>query len=149
MRDRAGNLITPISGVETGYGKTEAPDSQQALRNLLDMEKTEGGTGIETLLNYMQNRRRPREAAEGQEPEATGPFGLVDMYSGGPQFPGPQFPGPGGGYPLYPQPPVFGEVSMPSIPQSPFLPYAGMANPMNPNISVSYTHLTLPTKRIV
>jgi len=138
MRDRAGNLITPISGVETGYGKTEAPDSQQALRNLLDMEKTEGGTGIETLLNYLQGRRRPREAAEGQEPEATGPFGLVDFASGGPQFPGPQFPSPGGGYPLYPQPPVFGEVSMPSIPQSPFLPYAGMANPMNPNIFGGY-----------
>ena len=138
MRDRAGNLITPISGVETGYGKTEAPDSQQALRNLLDMEKTESGTGIETLLNYLQGRRRPREAAEGQEPEATGPFGLVDFASGGPQFPGPQFPSPGGGYPLYPQPPVFGEVSMPSIPQSPFLPYAGMANPMNPNIFGGY-----------
>ena len=126
MRDRAGNLITPISGVETGYGKTEAPDSQQALRNLLDMEKTESGTGIETLLNYLQGRRRPREVAEGQEPEATGPFGLVDFGSGGPQ------------YPLYPQPPVFGEVSMPSIPQSPFLPYAGMANPMNPNIFGGY-----------
>ena len=39
---------------------------------------------------------------------------------------------------MYPQPPVFGEVSMPSIPQSPFLPYAGMANPMNPNIFGGY-----------
>jgi len=140
MRDRAGNLITPISGVETGYGKTATPDSQQALRNLLNMEQTESGTGIELLLNYMQNRRRPGETAEGQDPEVPGPFGLVDIYSGGPQFPGPQSPGSGGGYPLYPQPPVFGEVSMPSIPQSPFLPYAGMANPMNPNIFGGYGH---------
>ena len=126
MRDRAGNLITPISSVEVSSGNVATPDSQQALRNLLDMEKTESGTGIETLLNYLQGRRRPREVAEGQEPEATGPFGLVDFGSGGPQ------------YPLYPQPPVFGEVSMPSIPQSPFLPYAGMANPMNPNIFGGY-----------
>ena len=136
MRDRAGNLITPISSVEVSSGNVATPDAQQALRNLLDMEKTESGTGIETLLNYLQGRRRPREVAEGQEPEATGPFGLVDFASGGPQF-----PGPGGGYPqypLYPQPPVFGEVSMPSIPQSPFLPYAGMANPMNPNIFGGY-----------
>ena len=136
MRDRAGNLITPISAVETGYGKTATPDSQKALRNLLDMEQTESGTGIEMLLNYMQNRRRPGEPAEGQDPEVTGPFVLVDIYSGGPQFPGPGTGSPQGS--LYPKPPVFGEVSMPSVQQSPFLPYAGMANPMNPNIFGGY-----------
>tara|TARA_E500000081_G_scaffold147111_1_gene170960 strand:+ start:110 stop:1642 length:1533 start_codon:yes stop_codon:yes gene_type:complete len=136
IKDREGNLITPLSSVATGYDKTETPTGSQALRSLLDMEETEGGTGIEMLLNFLQGRMRPPN--QGQMPP-TGPFGTFP--GGGSRYGMPQMPympqppifgggfGGFGGYGGYGSPGMGGYMGM-----RPSLPYAGMSSPMFPSI---------------
>lgn len=136
IKDREGNLITPLSSVATGYDKTETPTGSQALRSLLDMEETEGGTGIEMLLNFLQGRIRPPN--QGQMPP-TGPFGTFP--GGGSRYGMPQMPympqppifgggfGGFGGYGGYGSPGMGGYMGM-----RPSLPYAGMSSPMFPSI---------------
>ncbi len=135
IKDREGNLITPLSSVVTGYDKTETPSGRQALQTILDMEDLEGGSGIELLLNFLQGRMRQ------PEPRPTGPFGTV---SGRDMFQMPQMP-------YMPQPPIFGGgfgrfggfggyggFGSPGMGgymgMMPSLPYAGMSSPMFPSI---------------
>lgn len=135
IKDREGNLITPLSSVVTGYDKTETPSGRQALQTILDMEDLEGGSGIELLLNFLQGRMRA------PQPRPTGPFGTV---SGRDMFQMPQMP-------YMPQPPIFGGgfgrfggfggyggFGSPGMGgymgMMPSLPYAGMSSPMFPSI---------------
>ena len=135
IKDREGNLITPLSSVVTGYDKTETPSGRQALQTILDMEDLEGGSGIELLLNFLQGRMRA------PQPRPTGPFGTV---SGRDMFQMPQMP-------YMPQPPIFGGgfgrfggfggyggFGSPGMGgymgMRPSLPYAGMSSPMFPSI---------------
>ena len=139
IKDREGNLITPLSTVVTGDDRRVTPTGSQALRYLQDMEDMEGGTGIEMLLNFLQGRMRAPES------RPTGPFGTVP--GGGSRYGMPQNP-----YmpqmPYMPQPPIFGGgfggfggyggYGSPGMGgymgMRPSLPYAGMSSPMFPSI---------------
>ena len=139
IKDREGNLITPLSTVVTGDDRRVTPTGSQALSYLQDMEDMEGGTGIEMLLNFLQGRMRAPES------RPTGPFGTVP--GGGSRYGMPQNP-----YmpqmPYMPQPPIFGGgfggfggyggYGSPGMGgymgMRPSLPYAGMSSPMFPSI---------------
>lgn len=134
MTDAAGNPITALSTVKmTGDdGREVTPSAQQSLDYLSGMEGLDQGAGIDLLLNFLQGRVRPPSQ---QETPPTGPFGTYNPYQQQPPSGQPYNP-----YQQYynfmmPQPPQFGQ---PYMSQSPFLPYAGMANPMNPSIFGGY-----------
>ena len=128
MTDAAGNPITALSTVKmTGDdGREVTPSGSQALSYLSGMEGLDEGAGIDLLLNFLQGRvRTPTK----EQLPPSGPFGTYD--------PSQQYYNPYQQYYnfMMPQPPQFGQ---PYMSQMPFLPYAGMANPMNPSIFGGY-----------